>query len=78
MDPVGSAFKRGMKFTLHTDSPTVIVGIAKDENTFLKLISTAVTRKTSGGRVLDDGTLKISVYEAIKALTITSAWQSRE
>lgn len=30
------------------------------------------------GRVLDDGTQKISVYEALRSITIKSAWQSKE
>ena len=30
------------------------------------------------GRILDDGTQKISVYDALKAITINSAWQSKE
>ena len=78
MNPAGSAISKGMKVTLHTDSPTVIAGIANGENTFLKLVSSAVNRKTLEGRILDDGTQKLSIYEAIKALTISAAWQSRE
>lgn len=78
MNPAGSAIRKGLKVTLHTDSPTVIAGIANGENTFLKLVSSAVNRKTLEGRILDDGTQKLSIYEAIKALTISAAWQSRE
>ncbi len=78
MNPAGSALRKGLKITLHNDSPTVIAGIANGQNTFLNLISSAVNRKTLEGRILDDGTQKISVYEAIKALTINAAWQSRE
>ena len=62
MNPAGSALRKGMKVTLHTDSPTVIAGIANGENTFIKLISSAVNRKTLEGRILDDGTQKISIY----------------
>lgn len=46
MNPAGSALRKGLKITLHTDSPTVIAGIANGENTFLKLVSSAVNRKT--------------------------------
>jgi predicted amidohydrolase YtcJ len=62
MNPAGSALKRGLKFTLHNDSPTVLAGLFNGVNTFLKLISAAVTRTTANGRVLDDGTQKIPVY----------------
>lgn len=77
MNPAGSALRRKIKFTIHNDSPIVLAGLFNGVNTFLKLISAAVNRITSGGRVLDDGTQKIPVYEALKALTINSAWQSR-
>ncbi len=78
MNPAGSALRKGVNFTLHNDSPTVIAGIINGQNTFLKIISAAVNRKTISGRVLDDGTQKISVYDALKAITINSAWQSKE
>lgn len=78
MDPVGSALKRKLKFTLHNDAPVVPAGIFKGVNTFLKSVSAAVNRVTSTGRLLDDGNQKISVKEALKAITINSAWQSHE
>jgi predicted amidohydrolase YtcJ len=62
MNPVGSTIKKGLKFTLHTDSPVVLAGTFHGSNTFLKLISSAVNRVTSSGKVLDDGTQKIPVY----------------
>lgn len=56
----------------------VPAGIFKGVNTFLKSVSAAVNRVTSSGRLLDDGTQRIPVYEALKAITINSAWQSHE
>lgn len=78
MSPIGSALKRKIRFTLHNDSPVVLAGTFNGFNTFMKAISSAVNRVTSGGRVLDDGTQKIPVYEALKGVTINSAWQSHE
>jgi predicted amidohydrolase YtcJ len=76
MNPVGSAVRRGLKYTLHNDSPVVSMGLFNGINTFLKGVSAAVNRKTITGRVLDDGTQKISVYDALKGVTINAAWQS--
>lgn len=78
MNPTGSALRRGIRFTLHNDSPVVLAGMFNGVNTFMKLISSAVNRVTSSGRVLDDGTQKISAYEALKAITINGAWQAHE
>ena len=78
MNPAGSALRRNIKFTIHNDSPIVLAGMFNGVNTFLKLMSAAVNRLTSDGRLLDDGTQRIPVYEALKALTINSAWQSHE
>jgi predicted amidohydrolase YtcJ len=65
MNPAGSALRRNLKFTIHTDSPVVPAGVVNKTNTFLKLVSAAVNRVTSSGRLLDDGTQKIPVYAAL-------------
>lgn len=78
MNPVGSAIRRNLTYTLHNDSPVVLAGMFNGVNTFLKIISSAVNRVTAEGRVLDDGTQKLTAYEALKGLTINSAWQSHE
>ncbi len=78
MNPIGSAIRRNMTYTLHNDSPVVLAGVVNGINTFLKIVSCAVNRVTSSGRVLDDGTQKISAYDALKGVTINSAWQSHE
>lgn len=78
MNPVGSAIRRNLKYTLHNDSPVVLAGIFNGVNSFLKLVSASVNRLTATGRLLDDGTQRITAYEALKGLTINSAWQSNE
>lgn len=52
MDPVGSAIKKNLTYTLHNDSPTIVMGQVQGINTFIQIISNAVNRKTIGGRVL--------------------------
>jgi predicted amidohydrolase YtcJ len=78
MNPIGSAIRRNITYTLHNDSPVVLAGVVNGINTFLKIVSCAVNRMTSSGRVLDDGSQKISVYDALKGVTINSAWQAHE
>ncbi|MDE6182244.1 MAG: amidohydrolase, partial [Eubacteriales bacterium] len=67
ISPAKSALDRGMNFTLHQDPPV------KMPNQMLALHN-AVNRKTLGGRVLGED-LRISVEDAIKALTINGAYQ---
>jgi len=76
MNPVGSAVKKNVTFTLHNDSPTIVMGKIKGVNTFFEIISSAVIRKTLSGRTLGEEQ-KVSVYDALKGITINSAWQSR-
>lgn len=67
ISPAGSAVKRGMNFTLHQDPPVKmpIMTLA---------IHNAVNRMTQGGRVLGEDQ-KISVMDAIRAITINGAYQ---
>ena len=67
ISPAKSALKRGMNFTLHQDSPV------KMPNQILALHN-AVNRKTQSGRILGEDQ-RLSVIEAIKALTINAAYQ---
>jgi predicted amidohydrolase YtcJ len=65
--PVGAAVRRGLRGSLHNDSPMYPAEP-------LRLMRSAVTRKTRKGEVIgeDQG---IDVDSAIKALTIDAAWQ---
>lgn len=65
--PINSAIKKNIISTLHADQPMF-------ESQPFRLIQTAVERKTKDGQLLGDSE-KISVIDAIKALTINAAWQ---
>lgn len=67
ISPCASALKRGLPISLHNDEP-----VTKPEP--LGLVWNAVSRKTSSGRILG-AEQAISVYDALKAVTIDSAWQ---
>ena len=67
ISPMGWALERGIKFTIHQDPPV------KMPNQILA-IHNAVNRKTESGRVLGEHQ-RISVMEAIKAVTINGAYQ---
>ena len=67
ISPAKSALKRGMNFTLHQDAPV------KMPNQILA-IHNAVNRETQKGRVLGEDQ-RLTVMEAIKALTINAAYQ---
>lgn len=67
ISPAASALKRGMNFTLHQDPPV------KMPNQILA-IHNAVNRETQGHRVLGEDQ-KISVMDAIRAVTINGAYQ---
>ena len=54
------------------------MGLFQGYNTFLKGIEAAVNRRTLGGRLLDDGSQKVSIYDALKGVTINAAWQANE
>ena len=65
--PIQSAANLKMNFSLHADQPMF------DSNPFA-LIYTAVTRKTSEAHTLGADEA-ITVFDALKSLTIMSAWQ---
>ena len=67
ISPCASALRRGMRISLHNDEP-----VTKAEP--LGLVWNAAARTTSTGRVLG-ADQAISVYDALKAVTIDSAWQ---
>lgn len=67
ISPMGWALEKGIRFTIHQDPPV------KFPNQILA-IHNAVNRKTESGRVLGEHQ-RISVMEAIKAVTINGAYQ---
>ncbi len=67
ISPIRWALDRGIHCTMHQDSPVV------SPNAMLA-VHNAVNRKTVSGRVLGEHQ-KISVYEALKAVTLDGAYQ---
>jgi len=65
--PVGAAVRRGLRGSLHNDSPMYPAEP-------LRLMRSAVTRRTRSGEVLGEDQA-IDVDAAIRALTIDAAWQ---
>mgnify|MGYP002264324038 CR=1 FL=1 len=67
ISPAGSARDRGISFTLHQDAPVKM----PDQ---ILAIHNAVNRKTQKGRVLGEDQ-RLSVEEALRAVTINGAYQ---
>ena len=65
LDPVGSAFRAGLRPLLHSDCPVTPVGP-------LFCAQSAVARLTSSGKVLNDGE-RVAVHDAISAMTVNAA-----
>lgn len=67
ISPIGWALEKGIKFTLHQDPPV------KMPNQIIAM-HTAVNRTTESGRVLGEHQ-RISVMDALRAVTINGAYQ---
>lgn len=70
ISPLKSAMDRGIRFTLHDDTPVTPVNP-------LQLVWVAVNRLTSSGKVLGPEQ-RIPVAQALRAITIDAAWQNFE
>jgi hypothetical protein len=68
ISPLASAVKRGIRFTVHDDTPVTPVHP-------LQLVSVAATRLTTSGEVLGPDQ-RITVEQALRAITIDAAWQN--
>jgi predicted amidohydrolase YtcJ len=68
ISPLASALKRGIRFTVHDDTPVTPVRP-------LQLVSVAATRLTTSGQVLGPDQ-RISVEQALRAITSEAAWQN--
>jgi len=73
LDPTAWAVNRNMIFSLHNDSPV----IPMLPNGVFHMIWCAVNRLTLTNRSLGEEH-RLSVMQAIRAVTINSAWQGRE
>ena len=70
IDPLASALRRGIRFGLHNDSPVTTISL-------LLSIGTAVSRRTSGGKVLG-AEQAIPVDRALRSMTLDSAYLAFE
>ena len=70
ISPLASALAQGLHFTLHNDTPVTPVDP-------LLLVWAAVNRVTRNGQVLGPAE-RISVRDALRAVTIEAAWQNFE
>ena len=66
--PLGSAFAVGHRASIHTDNPATPVDP-------FRVISTAVTRKTKDRGYILGPTERVTINDALKAVTINAAWQ---
>lgn len=67
ISPLNSAIRNGISFTMHQDAPVV------PPNPVFSIYN-AVNRRTSSGKILG-APERISVYEALKAVTVNGAYQ---
>src|SRR5712692_2075128 len=67
ISPTQSAHKRGMRFTIHTDTPVVPMDP-------LLLVWSAVNRISTGADIIG-AEQRITPMEALRAVTIDAAWQ---
>ena len=70
MSPARSALDRGMRFTLHCDSPVVPIEP-------LRLVWAAVNRRSTSGASIGEAQ-RIPPLAALRAVTIDAAWQHFE
>lgn len=70
ISPLASAIRRGIRFTVHDDTPVTPVNP-------LQLVWAAATRTTKAGKTLGPDQ-RISVLHALRAVTSDAAWQNFE
>ena len=66
-NPARSAQKRGIRYTIHLDTPVTPINP-------LLLVWSAVNRLSTGGNLIGEGE-RISALQALRATTIDAAWQ---
>jgi predicted amidohydrolase YtcJ len=70
ISPLASALRRGIRFTIHNDTPVTPVDP-------LLLVWCSVNRMTRDGKLLGEDQ-RISTYAALRAVTSDAAWQNFE
>jgi len=67
LNPANTALEKGIRFTIHVDTPVTPMDP-------LLLVWSAVNRVSTGGNVIGDSE-RISPIQALRAVTINAAWQ---
>lgn len=70
ISPVKTALNKGMDITIHTDAPVALPNL-------MRVLWTAVERTSRSGKVIGEDE-RLTPYEALKAITIWSAYQHFE
>jgi len=70
ISPVKTALKKGLDVTIHTDAPVALPNL-------MRVLWTAVERTSRSGKIIGPDE-RITPYEALKAITIWSAYQHFE
>ncbi len=70
ISPTRTALNKGLKITIHTDAPVALPNL-------IRMIGISVERKSRSGQVIGADE-KLTPYEALKAITIWSAYQHFE
>ena len=70
ISPVKTALNKGLNITIHTDAPVALPNL-------MRVVWTAVNRTSRSGKVIGESE-RLTPYEALKAITIWSAFQHFE
>jgi predicted amidohydrolase YtcJ len=70
ISPTRTALNKGLKITIHTDAPVALPNL-------MRMVGISVERKSRSGQVIGVNE-KLTPYEALKAITIWSAYQHFE
>jgi predicted amidohydrolase YtcJ len=70
ISPVRTALNKGLKVTIHTDAPVALPNL-------MRVVWTAVNRTSRSGKIIGEEE-RLTPYEAMKAITIWSAYQHFE
>tara|TARA_R110001632_G_scaffold74746_2_gene170698 strand:+ start:4285 stop:6000 length:1716 start_codon:yes stop_codon:yes gene_type:complete len=70
ISPVRTALNKGLKVTIHTDAPVALPNL-------MRVVWTAVNRTSRSGKIIGKEE-RLTPYEALKAITIWSAYQHFE
>jgi hypothetical protein len=70
ISPTRTALNKGLKLTIHTDAPVALPNL-------MRMVGISVERKSRSGKIIGADE-KLTPYEALKAITIWSAFQHFE